>query len=314
VSDLLPGSTLHSVAVAGTRFALHRAGPTAGQPALEQPAGTPALLLHGVPQTAVMWRALVPELARTRLVLAPDLKGLGGSEVRGPYDVPTLTRELAALVEHEVEGPVDLVGHDWGGVLALSLAGTRPELVRRLVVLNAPYRSVSVLHAPHLPAFALPVLPEVAFRLGGRGLVRRMIAAGWKSSTVLEPEVLEHYCDAYTDQARVRAMLGYYRAAVRPRVRAGVVRAARKVGVGSGGYRTAAPPPPVSADEHLVVWGAADPVLPVSVGESVVRDLGARTAMVTLPGVGHFVLEEAPELVVPVVTEFLDRVKPAEAA
>ena len=75
----LPGGTSRQVAVAGVRFALQRGGAsTPGD------SGTPALLLHGVPQTAQMWRELFPELARDRVVLAPDLKGLGGSEAKAP--------------------------------------------------------------------------------------------------------------------------------------------------------------------------------------------------------------------------------------
>ena len=136
-----------AVAVEGVRFALHRGGAPSGS--------TPVLLLHGVPQTSLAYRHLFPVLAADRLVLAPDLKGLGGSEVGGPYDVPTLVRELAALILHEVDGPVDVVGHDWGGVLALALADARPDLVRRLVVINAPYRKVNLLKAFHIPLFSL---------------------------------------------------------------------------------------------------------------------------------------------------------------
>jgi pimeloyl-ACP methyl ester carboxylesterase len=55
----------------------------------------------------------------------------------------------------------------------------------------------------------------------------------------------------------------------------------------------------------LVLWGAADPVLPISVGESIVRDLGPTCAMVTVPGAGHFVIEEAPEVVRETLSRFL---------
>ena len=54
-----------------------------------------------------------------------------------------------------------------------------------------------------------------------------------------------------------------------------------------------------------MLWGALDPVLPISTGESVVRDLGADCVMVTVPGVGHFVLEEATEVVATVLLDFL---------
>jgi hypothetical protein len=68
----------------------------------------------------------------------------------------------------------------------------------------------------------------------------------------------------------------------------------------------------VRAEQALVLWGALDPVLPISTGESVVRDLGADCTMVTVPGAGHFVVEEAPEVVTQVLVDFLaDATTPA---
>jgi pimeloyl-ACP methyl ester carboxylesterase len=55
----------------------------------------------------------------------------------------------------------------------------------------------------------------------------------------------------------------------------------------------------------LVLWGAADPVLPVWVGESVQKDLGADCRMITVPGAGHYVLEEAPEVCLEALQELL---------
>lgn len=259
------------------------------------PAGsTPVLLLHGVPETSSCWRDVAPVLAAGRRVLAPDLPGLGGSSYSGPYDVPALVTELAALVEAvHPGGRVDVVGHDWGGSLALGLAGARPDLVRRLVVANAPYREVPLLHAPHIPFFALPVAPELLFRLGGRRVVDTMFALVWRAPHRLDSERRAEYVAAYTDPVKVRAMLGYYRAAARPRVTA-LLRRQKAPGV-----------PRVRAEKALVLWGAADPVLPLGIGEGVVRDLGADCVMVTVPGAGHFVIEEAPEVVAQVLLDFL---------
>jgi pimeloyl-ACP methyl ester carboxylesterase len=255
--------------------------------------GTPVLLLHGVPETATCWNALAPRLAAGRRVLAPDLPGLGGSTYTGPYDVASLVTELAALVDAEVGGRVDVVGHDWGGSLALGLAGARPDLVRRLVVANAPYRSVPA-RAVHIPFFALPLAPELLMRLGGRRVVDAAFAVGWKASTPLLAESLAEYRAAYTRSSVVQAMLGYYRAAARPRLAALVKRGAEPV-----------PVPRVRAEKALVLWGAKDPILPVSTGETVVRDLGADCVMVTVPGAGHFVVEEAPEVTAEVLLDFL---------
>jgi pimeloyl-ACP methyl ester carboxylesterase len=283
--SLLAGATRTEVAVEGVRFALHRAEP----PSPTQP---PVLLLHGVPQTSAVYRHLFPVLAADRVVLAPDLKGLGASEACGPYDVPTLVAELAALILHEVDGPVDVVGHDWGGVLALHLAEVRPDLVRRMVVVNAPYRRINLARAFHIPLLALPVLPELAFRLLGRRLVDGMLALAWKASEPLEPHVQDRYAAAYTDPQRVSAMLGYYRASVR-----------RQLSRAAGDSE---PPPRATGLGRLVLWGAADPVMPMSIAESVCHDLGPAAELVALPGVGHFPLEEAAEDSVQVISRFLD--------
>jgi pimeloyl-ACP methyl ester carboxylesterase len=256
--------------------------------------GAPVLLLHGVPETSTCWNALVPRLAVGRRVLAPDLPGLGASSYSGPYDVPSLVHQLVALLDEVVPGRrVDVVGHDWGGSLALGLTGAHSDRVRRLVVANAPYRKVPLLRAPHIPFFTVPAAPEVLFRLGGRRVVGAMIDYAWKARTRLPAESRAEYAAAYTMRSTVRAMLGYYRAATRPRL----VRAVKR--------ERPASRPPVHAEKMMVLWGALDPVLPVSIGESVVRDLGPDCVMVTVPGAGHFVVEEAPDVVADVLLDFL---------
>jgi haloacetate dehalogenase len=127
-----------------------------------------------------------------------------------------------------------------------------------------------------------------------------MLRIGWKAPAPLDAERRSEYEAAYTDPARVSAMLGYYRAATRPKVAAALKRE-RPTGV-----------PRVAAEKMLVLWGALDPVLPVSTGESVVRDLGPDCVMVTVPGAGHFVVEEATQVVGDVLVEFLaDEAAPA---
>ncbi len=255
--------------------------------------GRPVLLLHGVPETSSVWRDVMPVLATGRRVLAPDLPGLGGSTYSGAYDVSSLVTQLAALIESEVSGPVDVVGHDWGGSLALALAGARPDLVGRLCVANAPFREVPLLRAVHIPFFALPFAPELLFRLGGRRVVDLMLSVAWKATTQLDAERRSEYEAAYSDPEKVSAMLGYYRAAARPKVMAALRRSAPEG------------QPRVQAEKMLVLWGALDPVLPLGVGESVVRDLGPACEMVTVPGAGHYVIEEAPDVVATVLRDFL---------
>jgi haloacetate dehalogenase len=278
-----PGAARRDVAVEGVRFALDRREPA------RKRRTTPVLLLHGVPQTSAMWGPVADELCRDRIVLAPDLKGLGGSEARGPYDVATLAREMAALVLHEVDGQVDVVGHDWGGVVALALAGVRPELVRRLVVINAPYRKVDMLRLWYAAAFSIPVVPEALFAATNGRVVERMLAAG--ARLPMDVDRKNRYVAAYDDPRRVKAMLSYYRAATRARLGALVGRHDRL--------------PDAKPQSALVIWGAADPAMPLAIGEAVATNLGTHTELVSLPGVGHFPVDEAPEVVTDLVATFL---------
>ena len=255
--------------------------------------GTPVLLLHGVPETSSCWRDLAPALAHGRRVLAPDLPGLGGSTYTGPYDVPSVVAQVAALLEAEGIAQVDLAGHDWGGIIAFGLAAQRPDLVRRLVVANAPY------HAPMPPwrglyvaFFALPVLPEAAFRAAGRRIVDVMLRVGWGDGAPLDAERRAEYEAAYSTTAGVRAMLGYYRAVARPR--RGALRFGTALAQDVGD---------VQVPGVTLVWGAGDPALPISVAEDAAKRLGPDTRVVTVPGAGHFVLEEAPEVVAEVLQE-----------
>lgn len=281
-----PDLETHSVTAGETRFLLRASG--SGD-------GTPVLLLHGVPETSSVWSHVAPALAVGRRVLAPDLPGLGGSAYTGPYDVPSVVAQIIALLDQQVPGrPVDVVGHDWGGVVALGLAGRYPDRVRRLCVSNAPYGRVNLLKAPHIPLFALPGVPELAFRAAGARLVDLMLSLAWKSETRLDPDLRAEYIAAYADPEKITAMLGYYRAAARPQL-------AHALRVGEAPD----PPPVVRADRMLVLWGAADPVLPLSVGEAVVKALGADCVMVSIPGAGHFVVDEAPELVTQTLVDFL---------
>jgi pimeloyl-ACP methyl ester carboxylesterase len=127
------------VVAGGRRLALHRLGYDArGDPLGKKikSGGVPILLLHGLEATGRQWNRLAPNLPGGRRILAPDLPGFGGSERRGSYTASAVSATLAALVLEEAGRPVDVIGHDWGATLAIALAATRPDLVRRLGLLS----------------------------------------------------------------------------------------------------------------------------------------------------------------------------------
>ena len=100
--------------------------------------GPDVVLVHGFPHTGLLWAPITPELARSHRVVAPDLRGTGGS-TRAPdgYDAATLAADLGGLLDHLDGGAVDLVAIDAGVPPAFLLALQHPERVRRLVLMES---------------------------------------------------------------------------------------------------------------------------------------------------------------------------------
>ena len=105
--------------------------------------GPPVVLLHGAYGDLRTFGAVIPLVAADRRVVAPSLRyhwpnpwPASADEVYASYTVENHARDVAALVERLAVGPVDLVAHSYGGNVALVLALTRPELARRLVLLE----------------------------------------------------------------------------------------------------------------------------------------------------------------------------------
>src|SRR5262245_66516972 len=81
--------------------------------------GDPVILLHGYAQTSHMWRPLIPELAKTHLVIAPDLRGFGDSaKPEGGYDKKTLAADVHALAQSLGIKKAGIAGHDTGLMVA----------------------------------------------------------------------------------------------------------------------------------------------------------------------------------------------------
>jgi pimeloyl-ACP methyl ester carboxylesterase len=107
------------------------------------PGATPSvILLHGFPEAAFVWDAVMQRVAPKAHCMAPNLRGYerssAPSEVEA-YRAKHLVADLVALIERFGRPLPLLVAHDWGGALAWNLAAQRPDLVRRLLIINAPH-------------------------------------------------------------------------------------------------------------------------------------------------------------------------------
>jgi pimeloyl-ACP methyl ester carboxylesterase len=106
--------------------------------------GLPVLVfLHGFPEAAFVWDALLEHFGDRYRCLAPNLRGYDGSsspaEVEA-YRAKHLVADIAALIDQQAGGRVEaLIAHDWGGAVAWNLASQRPEMLKRLVIINSPH-------------------------------------------------------------------------------------------------------------------------------------------------------------------------------
>jgi pimeloyl-ACP methyl ester carboxylesterase len=264
----------------------------------EAGSGPVLLLIHGLGGSYENWQEAIEPLARTHTVIAPDLPGHGDSAAGGgDYSVGALAsslRDLLVALGHE---RVTLVGHSLGGGVAMQFSYQFPEMIERLVLVSSgglgPEVSL-VLRAAALPGADLfiAVTAEAGRRVGP--LVGRAL-----STVGLRPN------------ADVAEVLRGYGTLVDPERRAAFLSTVRAV-IGTGGQRVAATDRLYLAQAVpvLIVWGAADRIIPVSHGEDAHRHIpGSRLEI--FDDVGHLPQIEAPLRFVLTLEEFLAETEPA---
>jgi pimeloyl-ACP methyl ester carboxylesterase len=264
------------VEAGGLRMHVAEAGPEDGEP---------VVLLHGWPQHWYEWRELIPRLAEHYRVLCPDLRGLGWTDAppRG-YDKETLAGDVLALLDALGLRQVNLVGHDWGGWAGFLLCLRHPERVRRFLALNIAHpwqrlnaRSISTYwRFWYQWVIATPWIGERAVSAGPGGPLHR-----WLDGGVWSPRDRDIFLSQFAEPARARASVQIYRTFLvgdLPLTLAGSYRRLR--------LRT----------PTLLLFGTGDRVLRphhVEGYEPYADDM--RVELV--PGVGHFIAEEVPDLV-----------------
>lgn len=206
----LEGVEHHFIDVRGAR--LHVAELGAG-------AGPPLLLLHGWPQHWWAWRELMPLLAGDFRVLAMDLRGFGWSEAtpRG-YRKAELADDVAGVLDALAIDQVDLVGHDWGGVIGFLVCLRHGERVRRYVPMNTGHvwPTLALKGVPkQLGAMAYQGLlasPGLGQRLNASPrVVGRVMGAIAGQADAVVPAYEECFGPRMADPARARAASQVYR-------------------------------------------------------------------------------------------------------
>jgi pimeloyl-ACP methyl ester carboxylesterase len=273
-----------------------------------------AICLHGFPEHAISWRHQMPLLARLGYrVWAPNLRGYGASDSPleiSAYRTRTLVEDVAGLIQaahaNQTSKETLLIAHDWGAALAWILAMRRPELIDRLVIMNVPHPACFARELRHFRQlrkswymffFQLPLLPEYLLGRNHAALIGKMFRSGQRNPSSFPDDVIEVYRDNASRPGGLTAMLNWYRAFFRGR-RGGAPSSASS-GAGASAADSLGGESekfPKITTPTLFLWGDADIALDFRTThgtEAYVSDLTFRV----LPGISHWVQQEAPQAV-----------------
>ncbi|MGB3865202.1 MAG: alpha/beta hydrolase [Xanthobacteraceae bacterium] len=218
LADLFPGYRSEWISTSGGRIFARVGGK-----------GPPLLLLHGFPQTHVMWHRVAPQLAERFTVVIADLPGYGWSDMpesdagHTPYTKRAMAKVLVEAMERLGHVHFALAGHDRGARVAYRLAFDHPGRLSRLAVLDilptyeywARMDRGFALRIYHWAFLAQPQpLPEKLILGDTDGYFRHTLAS-WTATHTLDafdPRALAHYLAAGRDPSRIHAMCEDYRA------------------------------------------------------------------------------------------------------
>lgn len=260
-----------------------------------------ALCLHGFPEHAFSWRYQLPLLAELGYrAWAPNLRGYGKSyrpEGVSEYHLDKLVEDVGQIFDASGARTLTLLAHDWGAVIAWAFAIKQTRPLEKLIIMNVPHPAAARLHGRSLAQlrrswymffFQIPWLPEQLLGRLAAKPVGDAILNSSRDKSMFPADVLDVYRNNAAQPGALTAMINYYRALFRFRVLDAL-----------------------SADDvakietpTLMVWGEEDTALGKELTfdtDSFVTDLTIRY----LPGVSHWVQQEAPDTVNTMVRAWL---------
>jgi epoxide hydrolase 4 len=266
--------------------------------------GPLVVLLHGFPEFWYGWRRQIGPLAAAGFrVVAPDTRGYNlSSKPAGvaPYAGDRLATDIRGLIHERGAESALLVGHDWGGTVAWTVAMNHPEVVDRLAILNVahPRKFLQGLHSPdqlrkswYVFFFELPGLPESVVQADRWHFFRHFLRDADPAYT---PEEMDRYVEAWSQPGAAAAMINYYRAAVRQSPK-----------------KTEAQIRPISAPT-LVIWGERDRYLGPELAEPERDDVPNLDRVERLPDASHWVHHDEAERVTQLLAGFFAPALPSK--
>ena len=290
-----PPTTHLSLESQGLRFNVAVAGPVDGPL---------VLLLHGFPECWYAWRHQAGPLAAAGYRVAmPDQRGYGRSDKpqgRRDYQLEKLAQDIIGIARALDHERFQVVGHDWGGVVAWQLATRHFAHLEGVAILNAPHPAtllryslknpLQLLKSAYVGFFQLPLVPEFMLRFANYQALELALTSTAKPGA-FSPTEIDVYRQAWSQPGALPAMLNWYRAL---------------------------PLTPTTVERRIglpvcIVWGDRDSALEPGLAEEA---LGWCDQAVVhhLPGAGHWLHHEEHETVNQLLLAFLQKARPGKPA
>jgi pimeloyl-ACP methyl ester carboxylesterase len=269
---------------------------------VEQGKGPLILFLHGFPEFWYSWKDLLADFGRDHHAVAVDMRGYNLSsrpETVDAYRVPVIVEDIRALAVRLKAKRFVLVGHDWGGVIAWAFAAQHPEMLDRLVIINAPHPTLFARLLASDPGqqkasgyFNLFNSPQAEQTLSADNYAGMLGAFG----SSLNEEDRKLYLAAWNRPGGLTGGLNYYRAAQ--------LRSPAGAQPGQSAQPPAIQPLAPITTPTLVIWGEKDTALLTGNLEGLDQFVKPLTIQ-RVPDGSHWVVHEKPAQVIQYIREFL---------
>jgi pimeloyl-ACP methyl ester carboxylesterase len=276
------------------------------------------VFLHGFPEFWYAWRKQLDEFGRDFIAVAPDMRGYNLSSKPAAveeYDIGKLVGDVRALVEylaareHLRAARCVLVGHDWGGAVAWATAIACPEIVERLVIINAPHPKIFERElrenpkqqeaSQYMVVFRSPQA-EAMFSANNFAMLQQTILDDGIRQGYFSDADRQAYLEAWAQPGALTGGLNYYRAAKLGPPAGG--------GAAGGGHDAFQTMHPMASFEvkmpTLVIWGELDPYL-LTGNLNGLDQYVPKLTVERIPDATHWVVHEKPARVNELIHDFL---------
>jgi pimeloyl-ACP methyl ester carboxylesterase len=279
--------------VAGSFYEVSQAGKPVRLAVRQKGRGRPIVMLHGLGASSYTWNAITPQLAKTNRVIAIDLKGFGDSDK--PLDEAYSIADQAALVKaylakNDLRG-VTLVGHSYGGAVAMSVAlddaaATRKRIDKLVLIDSLAYKQpvpffFRLLQTPVVGKLGLELIPADV-------QISRALSVAYYRDEKVNPETIATYSAPLQSEGGKHALLATIESLTNENPDAFTER-----------YKTLNTP-------TLLIWCAHDRIVPLAFGKRLAKDL-PNSKIDVIEECGHIPQEEEPGQTLTAIKGFVAR-------